>query len=347
MSDSPLSLSAYRFSVPQELIAQYPISPRDHARLLIVHRITGAIEEGVVADLPSFLMPNDALILNNTRVLHAALRGLVEGEGARSFQCLLTKAVTPEKWWVLAKPARRLVVGATLVFQGQIKGEVKDVAADGQRCILFSEPLTPEKLQTFGTIPLPPYIHRAAPEAVDTLRYQTIYGTQHGSVAAPTAGLHFTESLFAKLSEQRVSHHYVTLHVGTGTFLSIRTDDIRNHQMHTELFDVSEQTALALNALPSSARRLAVGTTSCRVLESAADEQGVISPGASSTNLFIYPGYRFKYVSALLTNFHTPESSLLTLVSAFMGYDLMKEAYQKAIERKFRFFSYGDAMLIL
>lgn len=339
------SLSDYQYEVPKELIAQYPAEPRDSARLMIVDRARGRIDEGVISDLPSLLSPHDALIMNNTRVIHALLHGTVNG--GHPFHCLLTKKVALDQWWVLAKPARILKIGSMLTFPQGVTAEVKELAADGQRLILFSESLTPERLETLGSIPLPPYIQRPAEQSIDAKRYQTVFGAHYGSVAAPTAGLHFTESLFSKLSEREIDRYYVTLHVGTGTFLPIRTPDIRMHQIHEELFEVSQETADALNTLSSTARRVAVGTTSCRVLETAATEEGKITPGVATTNLFVYPGYTFKYITALLTNFHTPGSSLLTLVSAFMGYDLMKEAYQKAIERKFRFFSYGDAMLIL
>jgi S-adenosylmethionine:tRNA ribosyltransferase-isomerase len=211
----------------------------------------------------------------------------------------------------------------------------------------FSEPLTPERLLTIGSVPLPPYIRRISPTGHDAERYQTIYGERFGSVAAPTAGLHFTNDLFERLLQKGIEKSYVTLHVGTGTFLPIRVQDIRHHQMHTEVFEVPKETANRFNALPPSARRLAVGTTSLRVLESISDDDGRIGPISGSTNLFVCPGYHFRAVTSLLTNFHTPGSSLLVLVSAFMGYELMREAYRKAVERRFRLFSYGDAMLIL
>jgi S-adenosylmethionine:tRNA ribosyltransferase-isomerase len=345
MNTNRFSLSDYQFDLPKELIAQYPVEPRDSARLLIVHRSTGCIDEGVITDLPSLLSPNDALVFNDTRVIHARLHGTVDGK--RAFHCLLTKQINLYEWWVLAKPARILAIGARLIFEQSVTGEVKEISSDGQRLIVFSEELSPQKLQAIGTIPLPPYIQRPATNEIDASRYQTIYGSHYGSVAAPTAGLHFTQRVFSNLKEKKISTHFVTLHVGTGTFLPIRVPDIRMHQMHTETFEVADDTAMALNSLPCTSRKVAVGTTSCRVLETAAQEDGAIVSGESATNLFIYPGYRFKYVSSLFTNFHTPESSLLVLVSAFMGNELMKEAYQKAIERKFRFFSYGDAMLIL
>jgi|AMWB02.1.fsa_nt_gi S-adenosylmethionine:tRNA ribosyltransferase-isomerase len=338
------SLDAYQFDVPPELIAQVPAEPRDHSRLMIVDRVRGTIDEAIVADLPSFLSPGDMMILNNTRVLHAALQGLV---GGKSVHCLLTKPENQTNWWAMAKPGRRLVVGAKVCFPDGLCAEVVEIGSDGQRLLSFSEPLTPERLATVGSVPLPPYIQRVAPTSKDAERYQTIYGERFGSVAAPTAGLHFTSDLFERLSEKGVERSYVTLHVGTGTFLPIRVPDIRQHQMHTEAFEVSEETANRFNSLPPTARRLAVGTTSLRVLESVVDDAGHIKAGSGTTNLFIRPGHHFRAVTTLFTNFHTPGSSLLVLVGTFMGYELMKEAYRKAIERRFRLFSYGDAMLIL
>ena len=260
--------------------------------------------------------------------------------------CLLTKPQSPTHWWAMAKPARSFIVGAKVSFPDGIIATVLDQSLDGQRLLAFSEPLTPERLLAIGSVPLPPYIQHA-PTAKDAERYQTIYGKRFGSVAAPTAGLHFTDSLFEKLMQRGVEKRYVTLHVGTGTFLPIRVEDIRLHQMHTEAFEVPSETADRFNARPPSALRLAVGTTSLRVLESVVDGERRIVSGSGATNLFIHPGRRFQAVIALLTNFHTPGSSLLVLVAAFMGYELMREAYQKAIERRFRLFSYGDAMLIL
>ena len=338
------SLDSYQFDVPPELIAQVPAEPRDHSRLMIVDRASGSIDEAIVADLPSFLSPGDMMVLNNTRVLHAALRGEVEG---RQVQCLLTKPQSPTLWWALAKPGRKLVLGSKVCFSDGLHGEVVEIASDGQRLLDFSEPITPERLVTVGSVPLPPYIQRLAPTTKDAERYQTIYGEKFGSVAAPTAGLHFTSDLFERLSKQGVERSYVTLHVGTGTFLPIRVSDIRQHQMHTEAFEVSEDTSLRFNALPLTARRLAIGTTSLRVLESAVNDAGNIEAGVGTTNLFVRPGHQFRAVTTLFTNFHTPGSSLLVLVGTVRGYELMKEAYRKAIERRFRLFSYGDAMLIL
>lgn len=325
-------------------MAQYPIEPRDSARLMIVDRSSGSITEALVRDLPQLLSPGDALIFNNTKVLFASLQGsLVNGS---TVDCLLTHAISPSTWFLLAKPARKLQPGVKICFPDGVEGLVERVEDDGRRVVTFSTPLTADLLSHIGCIPLPPYIRRLK-RREDSERYQTIYAASHGSVAAPTAGLHFTQELFSSLSSHKISQHYVTLHVGTGTFLPIRSDDIRQHTMHTEAFELTQQAADSINAVSSSNRKVAVGTTSCRVLETIADETGKLQAQSGSTNLFIYPGYRFRCISSLFTNFHTPGSSLLVLVSTFMGYELMQEAYAKAIERKFRFFSYGDAMLIL
>jgi len=337
------SLDAYDYELPQELIAQYPIEPRDHARLLIVNRKSGRIEEARVYELASLLQSGDGLIFNNTRVLHARLYGhLISG---KRVEILLIKSIEPTVWQVLAKPARDLSPGTVVQFSEAVQGTVQAISESGGRIMQFSQEITPELLQGIGTVPLPPYIRREPNIDIDAERYQTVYGSEYGSVAAPTAGLHFTHDLFNKLHDAGIAQHMVTLHVGTGTFLPIRTEDVREHHMHTELVEVTKESAQALNAI--SGRRIAVGTTSCRVLESVAQTCGTIFPQNKETDLFIYPGYQFKYIDALFTNFHTPRSSLLVLVAALMGYELMQEAYRKAIEKKFRFFSYGDAMLIL
>jgi S-adenosylmethionine:tRNA ribosyltransferase-isomerase len=341
----PFSLDKYRYDVPPDLVAQYPVEPRDHARLMVVNRSTGCIDEALVKDLPSFLLPSDALIFNNTKVLHASLQGQLEG--GRAVDVLLTKKESVRLWWAMAKPAKKLQLNMLVMFAEGVNARVVEIREDGQRLLEFSTDLSEECLWAIGRVPLPPYIRRKPTLELDAKRYQTIYGVKTGSVAAPTAGLHFTPELFKNLSDKGVSQHFVTLHVGTGTFLPVRTEDVRQHKMHEELFTITPDVAHALNALPITARRIAVGTTSCRVLETVADDEGVIQARSDSTDIFIYPGYRFKYVNTLFTNFHTPESSLLLLVAAFMGYDLMREAYAKAVERRFRLFSYGDAMLIL
>ena len=339
------NLSSYSFDVPKELIASYPITPRDHARLLVVDRKRGSFQEAHVYDLPEFLQPGDALIFNDTKVLHAALRGTLKS--GRVVDCVLTKKIEAYEWSALAKPAKALKIGEKLFFPEDIEALVVGISDDGERIFRFSKDISCLDLQRIGAIPLPPYMKRRAQHDIDDERYQTVYGKRLGSVAAPTAGLHFTDELFKRFSSQSVSTHFVTLHVGTGTFLPIRTEDIREHKIHEEVCEILPSTAATLNNLPQSARRIAVGTTSCRVLETMSDASGILYPGVQSTRLFIYPGYQFRYIDALFTNFHTPESSLLTLVAAFMGYDLMVEAYAKAIESKFRLFSYGDAMLIV
>ncbi len=339
------ALDSYRFDVPDELIATYPVTPRDYARLMIVDRSKGTIEAAHVYDLPDILSVDDALIFNDTKVLHASLSGQMEH--GRQMKFMLTKRISADEWAILAKPARILKTGLKIRFAHGIEGTILGALEGGERIIRFSEELSFDDLKKIGTIPLPPYIKRRVDPVVDEERYQTVYGKNLGSVAAPTAGLHFTDSLFERLAKKRVSSHFVTLHVGTGTFLPIRTQDIREHSMHYEWYDVSPETAESLNHLPLSSRRIAVGTTSCRVIETVASTQGLLSPGQGSTNLFIYPGYQFRFITSLFTNFHTPESSLLMLVATFMGYDLMIEAYAKAKELHFRLFSYGDAMLIL
>jgi len=388
MSVDPFSLHSYTYDLPKELIAQYPIEPRDQAKLLIVDRKSGRIEEGRVTDLVSFLEKGDALIFNNTKVLHAALKGELEphtdkkqdtsiatkersltkaeeecevdcfphsvckgnrtqpvSKGKKAGCCLLTRECSPTRWWALTKPAKLFSVGTKILFDGSIEAVVEESGKLGERLLSFSTPITPELLQKIGEVPLPPYIRRQADNVVDAKRYQTVYATHFGSIAAPTAGLHFTEELLSSLEKKGIHNHHVTLHVGTGTFLPIREKDIRDHAMHTERFEVREDVAKKINQTPS--RKIAVGTTSCRVLESIAGADGHIKAQSGQTNLYITPGYEFKAVDALFTNFHTPGSSLLVLMSAFMGYELMKEAYAKAIENRFRFFSYGDAMIIL
>lgn len=312
---------------------------------MIVDRKSGSIKEGLVRDLPDILDPQDALIFNNTKVYHASLEGLVIGK--RGVTCVLTKKLNFYDWMVLAKPARILQPETRIEFLRGVFAHVVDVLPSGERILRFSKDLSFQDLQLLGSIPLPPYMKRKAIESLDADRYQTVYGKELGSAAAPTAGLHFTNDIFNRIREKNISSHFITLHVGTGTFLPIRTPDIRNHTMHFESFEISPEVASQLNSLPKQSRRVAVGTTSCRVLETVSDSSGIIHSCTDQTNLFIYPGNEFHFITGLFTNFHTPESSLLVLVSAFMGYDLMVEAYAKAIEKRFRLFSYGDAMLIL
>jgi len=339
------SITSYQFDLPRELIAQYPVEPRDQCRLLVVNRQTGEMSDHIFADLPAFINRGDALVLNETRVIPARLLG-TKTSGASVEILLLNKR--EDGWEALVKPARRLPPGSRVLFpdtpvQAEIVGNI-DIP--GGRLVRFIN-CSDEDLfiQQVGRMPLPPYINRPA-DAEDTQRYQTIYARQAGSVAAPTAGLHFTPELLQKLSDQGVSLARLLLHVGLGTFRPVAVEDIRQHQMHVEHYDVSPQTALLLNETRQKGHRVvAVGTTVVRTLETIYD-QGY-QAGCGETGKFIYPGYNYQAVDALITNFHLPGSSLIMLVAAFMGLELTKAAYRHAIQEKYRFFSYGDAMLII
>jgi S-adenosylmethionine:tRNA ribosyltransferase-isomerase len=338
------SLESYDYEVPDELIARYPSERREEARLLLVDRKSGAIEEARVADLPEILTPSDLLVFNDTKVLHALLVGRLSSQ--RQVECLLCRKEKCRTWLVMVKQAHRLKIGDRIDFSNGVVGTVVGKSSEGFQAIEFSEELTPALLEQVGRVPLPPYMKRKAEEAFDAKRYQTVYAEKYGAVAAPTAGLHFSESVLEQFIARGIEKTFVTLHVGAGTFLPIRVDDIRLHKMHSEMYEVSSESAQKLNA-DVSKRRIAIGTTALRTLETVAMPSGEILPGTGVTDIYIQPGYVFKAVDALFTNFHTPKSSLLVLVSAFMGYDLMKEVYAKAIEKQFRLFSYGDAMLIM
>ena len=338
------SLESYDYFLPQERIAQFPLEKRDAARLLIVDRKTGSLNEALVSDIPDLLQPSDLLICNDTKVLHARLYGSLAS--GKKIECLLSEKIDERTWLVIVKGARFLQKDTELFFPQNILGKVLEVCPDGMRIIHFSKIMTPILLQEIGSIPLPPYMQREAISSIDSKRYQTVYADTFGSVAAPTAGLHFTKEIFEKLEDRRIDTAFITLHVGSGTFLPIRKDAILEHTMHEERYEIPEKTAQRAQD-SRYGRKIAVGTTTTRCLESCFLRHKQIVSGAGSTNLFITPGFQFQVIDALFTNFHTPKSSLLVLVASFMGYDLMKEVYAKAIERKFRFFSYGDAMLIL
>ncbi|MGK5593779.1 MAG: tRNA preQ1(34) S-adenosylmethionine ribosyltransferase-isomerase QueA [Parachlamydiaceae bacterium] len=337
-------LNSYHFELPESLIAQEPVYPRDHSRLMIVNRKSGQISEIVFKDLKQLLSPGDRLIFNNTKVIPARLLGHKE-TGAR-IEILLSRARGGEHLWeVMARPAKKLSCGTKITFSDSLYAKVVDKMADGLLIVKFFPKKTfREELEEIGQLPLPHYIKRN--ELSDIKDYQTVYAKNEGAVAAPTAGLHFTEQLINELRLTGINLYELTLHVGLGTFKPVQVEDIRTHHMHREFLEVSEETADLLNRPLNHSLEIAVGTTSCRALESAALD-GKIQPGQYETDLFIYPGYQFKYVKALLTNFHLPGSSLLMLVSAFGGYNLIREAYQKAVKDQFRFFSYGDAMLII
>jgi S-adenosylmethionine:tRNA ribosyltransferase-isomerase len=335
------SLEAYFYDLPKELIAKTPLPCRDHSRVMCVDREKGEFSELSFFELRDVLTSQDALVFNNSKVISARLLGkTLTGGGAEVF--LLKPLKLKNQWEVLVRPGKKLQVGDFVFFGDKGSCEILESQEGGVRVVSFSLKTSFEEfLEEFGQIPLPPYMERK-PSPEDSHRYQTVYASQLGSVAAPTAGLHFTKPLLESLKEKGVFLTEVTLHVGIGTFKPVQVKDIREHQMHEERYSITQAAADSLNKRP----HICVGTTSLRSLESAATEKGVILPGEGETNLFISPGYRFKYGHSLITNFHLPGSSLLMLVSALGGYELIKEAYRKAVLEKYRFFSYGDAMWI-
>lgn len=346
MTKDLFSLSSYQFDLPQELIAQHPSSPRDHSRLMIVDRKSGNLSEIQFGELRSLLQQGDSLVFNDTKVIPARLMGTREYGGAA--EILLVKQLEIDKWRVLARPGKKLKPGAKIRFGENLICEILETLEEGTKIVRFEWIGSFEAtLQQYGKIPLPPYIRDGEASEDDLTTYQTVYARHFGAVAAPTAGLHFTKELLQDLAEKGVKENHVTLHVGLGTFKPVQTEDIRQHQMHHEECIILSECAKELNNRSQNSKQICVGTTCCRVLESAANVDGKITPGQYDTNIFIYPGYSFKYVQTLLTNFHLPGSSLLMLVSAFAGYALMMEAYEKAIKDRYRFYSYGDAMLIV
>jgi S-adenosylmethionine:tRNA ribosyltransferase-isomerase len=354
-----MKLSSFDFHLPEESIALRPAVPRDSARLLLVEA-GGALSDRCVTDLPSLLRAGDALVFNDTRVIAARLSGLrVRGEHRTAVEATLLKRLDGARWTALMKPGKRLAVGDRVLFghdesnvceAGRLDATVEHKAEDGQITLAFdlSDVDLDLGIAAHGHMPLPPYIAAKRPEdAQDDADYQTVYARVQGSVAAPTAGLHFTDGLLKALSERGVSQHFVTLHVGAGTFLPVKTDDVSEHKMHPEWGEVSAETANALNAVRAAGGRIVcVGTTALRLLESAADEAGVVGPFLDDTAIFITPGYRFRAADGLMTNFHLPRSTLFMLVSAFAGTDVMKAAYAHAIAAGYRFYSYGDASLL-
>lgn len=346
MSKDLYALSSYLYDLPEELIAQAPCEPRDSSRLMIIDRKTGTIEFAFFRDLVGLCDKGDSLVVNDTRVIPARLIGTRKNGG--SSEVFLTYRHADGTWDALVRPAKKLPVGSRVDFSAKLSCEIMETLADGGRRVRFLyDGDLDGLLEAHGQVPLPHYIRR---DAIDKDRetYQTLYAQNPGAVAAPTAGLHFTEGLLQELRDKGVDRTAITLHVGVGTFKPVQVEDVRLHAMHHETCIISEEAAAKLNApLEPGKKRICVGTTCCRALESAAKEGGVIAPGRFNTNIFIYPGYKFKYVDALLTNFHLPGSTLLMLVSAFAGYDLTREVYAKAVENRMRFYSYGDAMLIL
>ena len=339
-----MKTSDFYYELPEELIAQTPLEQRDSSRLMLLDKVTGQIGHSVFSRLPEYLQPGDCLVMNDSRVLPARLIGRRATGGA--VEVLLLTDLGGNVWECLTRPGRKTPVGTKIYFgEGELSGEVVEAVSDGNKRIRFSyEGIFLEVLEKLGRVPLPPYIKA---ELRDPERYQTVYARSPGSAAAPTAGLHFTPKLLEELKEMGVELLYVTLHVGLGTFRPVKEAEIEDHEMHSEFCMIPSEAALRVNAAKEEGRRvIAVGTTSCRTLEAAADEKGMICPFADWVNIFIYPGYRFKCVDALITNFHLPESTLIMLVSALAGREHVLEAYRAAVERRYRFFSFGDAMFI-
>ena len=341
-----LKKSDFYFDLPQELIAQDPLEDRSSSRLLVLNRETGEVEHRHFKEITDYLKQGDCLVLNNTKVIPARLMGVKEDTGA-AIEVLLLKRRDNDVWETLVKPGKKARPGAKIVFgDGCLRAEVLDVVEEGNRLIRFDyEGIFEEVLDRLGEMPLPPYITH---KLQDKNRYQTVYAKYEGSAAAPTAGLHFTEELLAQIEEMGVKIAYVTLHVGLGTFRPVKADNILEHHMHSEHYEVTPETAELINRTKESGGRvICVGTTSCRTVESAADESGRVQPGCGDTEIFIYPGYRFKVLDCLITNFHLPESTLVMLVSALAGRENVLAAYREAVEERYRFFSFGDAMLVI
>lgn len=355
-----MRVDLFDFDLPEERIALRPVEPRDSARMLIV-RPDRPLEDRIVRDLPELLSPGDILVLNDTKVIPARLFGLrARADAAARVEIMLHKREGPERWRAFARPAKKLAVGDRIRFGEASEGfacelshldaevEAKGEGGDVSLRFALTGPALDEAIIRMGDLPLPPYIAgKRATDARDAIDYQTVYAREEGAVAAPTAGLHFTPDLFARLDERGIRRHFVTLHVGAGTFLPVKADDTKDHRMHAEWGVIDEATADALNAARARGGRIvAVGTTSLRLLESAAAEDGTIRPFHGDTDIFITPGYHFRAVDVLMTNFHLPRSTLFMLVSAFAGLDTMRAAYAHAIATDYRFYSYGDSSLL-
>ena len=340
-----MRVEEFDYNLPEELIAQYPVEPRDASRMMVLHRDSKRIEHRIFRDIVDVLDERYVVVLNDTKVIPARLIG-VKATGAK-VEVFLSKRLDGDVWECLARPAKRLKKGVEVDFGEGLRGVVEEVGEEGKRIIRFLPPGALNRvLPRVGKVPLPPYIRRE-PARDDVYRYQTVFARKEGSVAAPTAGLHFTPGVLEGLRNKGVEIVYVTLHVGLGTFRPVKVDEVEKHKMEEEFFEISEGAAKAINRAKSEGKRiLACGTTVVRALESAAKD-GEVLPGARWTDLFIYPGYKFKVVDALLTNFHLPRSTLLMLVCAFAGKDFVMEAYREAVRCRYRFYSYGDCMLIL
>ena len=341
-----MRVADFDYYLPEELIAQEPVEPRDASRLLVLHRQTGELEHRIFRDITEYLKPADVLVINDTKVIPARLFGIKKGTGAR-VEVLLLKRTSQDTWEVLVRPGRRVPPGTRLEFgDGRLAARVTDTTAAGGRMIEFSyDGVFEAILDELGQMPLPPYIHK---KLADRQRYQTVYAREEGSAAAPTAGLHFTPELLERLVTHGVAICPITLHVGLGTFRPVKVDEVARHKMHAEYYSISQETVACIErARQAGGRVFAVGTTTTRTLEAVVQGHGKLVAGSGWTDIFIYPGFRFQVVDALITNFHLPRSTLLMLVSALAGRELTFQAYQVAIEEKYRFFSFGDAMLII
>lgn len=341
-----MKVSDFDYYLPEELIAQHPTPVRDQSRLLVYHRESKKIEHKIFCQIKEYLMPGDCLVINDTKVIPARLYGVRKDTGAK-IELLLLEKKDKDQWQALVKPGKRVKIGSRLVFgNGILKGQAIDILEDGSRIIEFDyEGIFEEILDQIGIMPLPPYIHEKLEEKE---RYQTVYSKYAGSSAAPTAGLHFTKELLEEIEKMGVKIARITLHVGLGTFRPVKVEDIKEHKMHYETYNVSQEAADTINQCRKNGGRIiAVGTTSTRTLESVADDKGIIHPGSGKTDIFIYPGYTFKGIDGLITNFHLPKSTLIMLVAAFIGKDEVLNVYKKAVEERYRFFSFGDAMLII
>jgi S-adenosylmethionine:tRNA ribosyltransferase-isomerase len=343
-----MKLSDFDYELPKELIAKFPVEPRDSSRLMVLYKNSGKIEHRIFREIVEYLKEGDVLVINDTKVIPARLFGKLPTGG--KVEILLVRQVEPSIWEVMAKPARKLKEGKEVIFDEELKAEVVEYVGEGKRLLKFileGNKDFMEKLEEIGHIPLPPYIEREE-NPLDRVKYQTVFAKEVGAVAAPTAGLHFTERLLEELRNKGVIIKNITLHVGPGTFKPVKVENIEEHKMDYETYFVPEDTANEINKAKEEGRRvIAVGTTVVRTLESAVDENGKVIAGEDSTNLFIYPGFKFKVIDALITNFHLPRSTLLMLVSAFAGRERTLDAYKEAVSKGYRFYSYGDAMFII
>ncbi|NMB33077.1 MAG: tRNA preQ1(34) S-adenosylmethionine ribosyltransferase-isomerase QueA [Clostridium sp.] len=340
-----MRVNDFDYYLPQELIAQEPVSQRQMSKLLVMDKNSGAIEHKLFRDIIKYLKKGDCLVLNDTRVIPARLFGIKEGTGGK-IEFVLLKRIDKDIWEVMLKPGKRAKPGAKFIFgNGQLRADIIQIVESGNRLVKFKyEGIFEEILERVGIIPLPPYITK---KPQDVERYQTVYSRFEGSAAAPTAGLHFTRALMDEIGEIGVDIAYITLHVGLGTFKPVKVQDLTQHKMHSEYYKIEERDCQLINrAKKMGGRVIAVGTTSCRVLETVADMNGKVNPQEGWTQIFIYPGYEFKVLDALITNFHLPKSTLIMLVSALAGRNKVMGAYNTAIKEKYRFFSFGDAMFI-